>query len=353
MALRILIVRLSALGDTALTLPLLFALRKYYPLAYIGWVVGEGAAPLLEGQSALDRLHIWKNSDRNPVGLWRLASELRDEDYTLSLDTQGLAVSAIIPVLARIKQRIGFVSGHLEGREFSPLFYKTRVLPPDNLSYVSDRILALLQALDLEIPEKTTVVLPQNTVAEKNIDRWWQDNRITTKAIVFGIGAGWPTKIWPINEIEVLVKAAQKRGYTCIVIWGPREKNHIQAWSALEKEGALFAPPTDIPEMIALLRRCERYAGPDSASLHLAYLLGKPTFSWFGASNPTRCAPRGASHAHVARGPHNWHRKSVFKSGLQSLKGKDAIAMFEKWLSKSTMDAYPEPSTHKGSIHAG
>jgi len=335
MALRILIVRLSALGDTALTLPLLFALRKYYPLAYIGWVVGESAAPLLQGQAALDRVHIWKNSDRNPVGLWRLASELRDEKYTLSLDTQGLAVSAIIPVLAKIKQRIGFVSGHLEGREFSPLFYKTRVLPADNLTYISDRILALLQALDLEIPKQTAVALPRNTVAEKSIDRWWQDNRITSKAIVFGIGAGWPTKIWPIKEVEVLIKAARKKGYTCIVIWGPREKKHIQTWSTLEKEGALFAPPTDIPEMIALLRRCERYAGPDSAPLHFSCLLGKPTFSWFGASDPARCAPRGSSHAYVASGPHSWHRKSVFKNGLQSLKGEDALPVFESWLSTS------------------
>lgn len=333
--LRILVVRLSALGDTALTLPLLFALRKYYPSAYIGWVVGEAAAPLLEGQSELNRLHIWKKSKRNPIGLWRLARELRSEDYTLSIDAQGLAVSAIIPVLARIKKRIGFVSGHLEGREFSPAFYTSRVLPPDDLLYVSDRILSLLHALNLKIPEQTAVVLPRNTHAEKNIAQWWRDKRIRDKTMVFGIGAGWPTKIWTVKEIEVLIEAAQKKGFTCIVIWGPHEKSHIQEWSALEKKGALLAPPTDIPEMIALLRRCEKYAGPDSAPLHLACLLGKPTFSWFGASDPARCAPRGILHAHVACGPHNWHRKKPLKSGLQSLEGKDALPVFENWLSRS------------------
>lgn len=334
--LRILIVRLSALGDTALTLPLLFALRECHPVAYIGWVVGEGAAPLLEGMPALNRTHVLKNRDRNPIGLWRLACELNAENYVLSIDAQGLAISAMIPALARIKKRVGFASGHLEGREFSPMFYTTSVRPPDDLHYVSDRIISLFRGPNTAPPKQTSVTLPRNTNAENKMEQWCQDNKVTNKVMVFGIGAGWPTKIWSINEVRVLVEAAKKQGYTCILLWGPRERNDIQLWMGVERKGVLLAPPTDIPGMIALIRRSERYAGPDSAPLHLASLLGKPTFSWFGASDPSRCAPRGPLHTHVSRGPHNWRRRSMFKYGLQSLTGKDALPVFERWLTETT-----------------
>jgi len=78
--------------------------------------------------------------------------------------------------------------------------------------------------------------------------------------------------------------------------------------------------------------RCTCYAGPDSAALHLAWLLGKPTFSWFGASDPARCAPVGPAHAHIAMGPHDWHRKRPRSTGLLSLTGTEALPPFEEWL---------------------
>ena len=104
---RILIVRLSSLGDTVLTMPLLFALRSRAPTAYIGWVIGEAASPLLEALPQLDCVHVWKNRDREPFGLLRLARELRSKHYEVSIDPQGLAKSAILPILAGIRERVG------------------------------------------------------------------------------------------------------------------------------------------------------------------------------------------------------------------------------------------------------
>lgn len=342
MAGRILIVRLSALGDTALTLPLLSALRANLPEAEIGWLVGEYAAPLLAGNPQLDRLHIWKKKDMNLPGILKMAGEVRSEAYEVSLDPQGLTLSALFPLLARIPIRVGFSRGFMDARELSPFFTNRKVTPPKELTHIAARTLYMAKALGLEPPGDMPVHLKVDPAASETIDRWLDDAGVGGKAIVFGIGAGWPTRFWPVPQIEKLVRAAGEKGYACIALWGPREKNRIAEWMRILKDAVLWAPPTTISEMIVLLRRCERYAGPDSAPLHLAALLGKPTFSWYGSSDPARTAPRGPSHAHVARGPHHWRRKRIFRTALEKLSAEDALPVFMHWLSGNSSSTVPQ-----------
>jgi heptosyltransferase I len=331
---RILIVRLSALGDTALTLPLLFALREKIPNAHIGWVVGEAAAPLLEDLPQLNRIHIWKDHSRNPIEMWRLVKEIHAEGYEISIDPQGLTRSSILPYCAGIPERVGFAPAPLEGRELAPLFNNRRVSPPAELTHVSARNLFLGRSLGLDMPTHIQVQLPHNELADSRMERWWEENALTRRTMVFGIGAGWPTKMWSVEEMAVLIQEAGNNGYRCVILWGPKEKDRIGDWRALLENKVLWAPPTDIQEMIALLRLSNRYAGPDSAALHLAWLLGKPTFSWFGASDPARCAPPGEIDSYVGRGPHTFHRKKFFASGLHTLRGEEVLGAFAEWLRK-------------------
>lgn len=331
---RILIVRLSSLGDVALTLPFLFALRKNMMTSHIGWVVDKPFAPLLEDLVELDRLHVWRKNRGLMRGLRRLINEIREEAYEVSFDVQGLARSSLVPILAGIPIRVGFKQNFLEGREFSPLLNNRIVSPPKGLTHISARTLYLGTTLRLEMPEKMTATLPRNARAEIRVAQWWADNHLLEQTIIFGIGAGWPTRMWAVNEMVLLIDDAEKKGYRSIVLWGPAERSRIKDWQKSLENRVLWAPETNIPEMISLLRRCTRYAGPDSAALHLAWLLGKPTFSWYGASDPARTAPPGPSHVYVAKGPHTWHRKKSTPTGLQTLTGTEALPLFRKWLAE-------------------
>jgi len=329
---RILIVRLSALGDVALTLPLVFALRERLPSAHLGWVVDEPFLPLLKDLPQLNRIHVWTKGDRGPSAFWRLIREIQAEDYQVSLDPQGLARSAVIPFLCRIPMRVGFRHGPMEGRELAPLLTNCKVTVPDDRRHVSSRSLYLGSALGLDMPQQVSVELPEDPAAEVKIRQWWKKKKLSPQTLVFGIGAGWPTKIWPVEAMATLIDEALDRGYGCVILWGPQERERLAIWQSQLGDKVVWAPETDIMEMIAILRLCERYAGPDSAALHLAWLLGKPTFSWFGASDPDRCAPRGPVHAHIARGPHNWRRRSLFKAGLHHLSGNEVVPLFRVWL---------------------
>src|SRR5215471_16231735 len=99
---KILIIKLSAIGDVAQTLPALEALKKVHPAGEITWVVEEAAAGVLEGHPLIDRLLVsrrkaWLRSLTNPLtfargagDMVRFIRELRRTHYDIAIDFQGL-----------------------------------------------------------------------------------------------------------------------------------------------------------------------------------------------------------------------------------------------------------------------
>lgn len=329
----ILIVRLSALGDTALTIPLFLTLRAALPEAQIGWLVGKGAAPLLEGLPGLDEVHILEKKDKSVSGYWRMAKKLRSHGYDAAVDTQGLTKSALLPWLARIPVRVGLRRAPHEARELAPILNNLLVAPPEKMTNVSARMQWLATAFGIEPQTELSLpALPVNREALHRMKHWWDGQGLTEKTLVFGVGAGWPSKVWPVERMALLVRSARERGYRSVILWGPPETEALPQWMERLGDYAVAAPPTTVTEMAALLSLACGFCGPDSASLHLAWLLDKPTFSWFGASDPARCAPPGERHTVVACPPHDWNRSEMSLNTLRQLAGETALPTFVRWL---------------------
>lgn len=315
-----------------LTMPLLFALRNRAPTAYIGWVIGEAASPLLEALPQLDCVHVWKNRDREPFGLLRLARELRSKHYEVSIDPQGLAKSAILPILAGIRERVGFEHSHVESREMAALLINRRVSPPADCVNVVSRNLYLGTRLGLDMPRQMPIEFPHDLQAETRMGQWWRQQGLISPTIIFGLGAGFRTKLWSIREMAALVRVARDSGFGCAFLWGPREERRVREWQNVLGENVVWPPRMSIREMVAFIRLCDRYAGPDSFALHTASALGKPTFSWYGPSDPARCAPQGPRHRFIAKGPHTYNRLWFTPTGLQTLKADEVVPTFQDWL---------------------
>ena len=116
---RFLITRMSAVGDTILTTPVLCALRDRYPGAFIAWAVEEGAAPLLKNHAGLDRLVVLPR--RWFLSLSQLLSvrrRLRELEVEVAIDPQSVTKSALASWLSGAAIRIGFGGAH--GRELAP-----------------------------------------------------------------------------------------------------------------------------------------------------------------------------------------------------------------------------------------
>ena len=147
---RILISRLSAIGDCVLATPLLCALRDHLPNAHLAWVTERAPATLLEGHAALDELIVVpKRWMKSAAEIRQLRSKLRASRFDIAIDPQGLTKSSIVAWLSGAKQRIGFHKPR--GRELSCWF--NRELVTSTKTHVVDaRFLELLKPLGILNP---------------------------------------------------------------------------------------------------------------------------------------------------------------------------------------------------------
>ncbi|MCX5901313.1 MAG: lipopolysaccharide heptosyltransferase I, partial [Proteobacteria bacterium] len=135
---KILVIRLSAIGDVVHTLPAVQLLKKYLPGCRITWLVEEFAADLIAGYEGIDAVIVSKRTSwlqtlrtGNAAAACTEAAaffrELRREEYDLVLDFQGLFKSGMLAGLARGKRKIGFA----HAREGAPLFYTEKAPEPE------------------------------------------------------------------------------------------------------------------------------------------------------------------------------------------------------------------------------
>lgn len=319
---RILIIRLSALGDVIHGLPVLAALRAAMPDAQLDWLVEDRAADLLRGHPLLDRLHVMPRRELKRMGLVRglrgpvreLAERLRRENYNTAIDLQGLTKSAVWAGLSRAPERIGFAGR--DAREASRFFYNVAV-DPEPERHVVRRNLRLLEPLGVRQPAvEFPVHLPDAAMARGA--EIWGRTVAGVAQVVMNPGAGWPTKQWPAANFGRLAsRLARERGARVALAWGPGEEGLV--WEALEAAGAAVGkpggrasapaePPDPLPaepgvymlprttflELGGVLAHAQLYVGGDTGPTHLATALGVPAVALFGASDAKRNAPLGA-----------------------------------------------------------
>ena len=125
---RILITRLSAIGDCIHTVPLVTAIRKHYPRAHIAWATQGGPASLIQGIPGLDHVYqIERSWLRNLRSISHVRKLLRAGKFDVAIDPQSLTKSSLLGWLSGAKYRIGFTKG--QAREASPWLNNHRVAP--------------------------------------------------------------------------------------------------------------------------------------------------------------------------------------------------------------------------------
>jgi lipopolysaccharide heptosyltransferase I len=300
---RILIVRLSAIGDVIHTLPVLHALRVTKPRAHIGWVVEEPAAELLRGHPELNVLHViprkrWRTAFVRSLGreIIPFFRGLRSERYDVALDVQGLTKSGLVAWLSGARRRIGF--GDKDGRELDKIFTNRKVAPRGGgIRHVIQRNLALLEPLGIHSVE-VEFLIPLADAHERFVEEFFQREGIEGKPIALNPGAGWITKRWALERFAQLAPRIQKELRRQVIIcWGPGEESMArEIVRVAEQEGAkvTMIPRAGLLQLAAILKRCAAFVGGDTAPTHLAAAVGTPVVSFFGASDARRNAPWGA-----------------------------------------------------------
>jgi len=298
-SLRVLIVKLSAIGDVVHGLPVLNALRQGFPEAHISWVVEGRAGDLLAGHPALDRLTVvprgWLKS---PAVVWRLRRELRAGRPDVAIDLQGLARSALTAWLSGARVRIGFAGA--DGRELSPWLNNRLVLP--TATHVIDRNLQLLLPLGVARPV-VRFGLPEPLAEAHTVRQFLQLHRLTGAFAVINPGAGWPSKRWEMGRFaRVACHLGRRHNLPTVVVWaGPEERAWAQQIVSQSQGHALAAPATTLRELAALVRGAALFVGSDTGPLHIAAAVGTPCVGLFGPVAKERNGPYGEGHIALQR----------------------------------------------------
>ena len=291
---RILITRLSAIGDCVLTLPMACAIKDQYPLSTITWVVERGAAALLRGHSCIDHLiELPKGWWKSPAKVWRLRRELRARPYDVALDPQSLSKSAAIAWMSGAPRRIGLAKPH--GRELSLWLNNVQFQP--TTEHVVDRQLEMLSTIGVKWPEaRFGLHVPEASVAR--VDEWASDSRLSNGYVVMNPGATWDSRLWPTERYGAVARQLGERfGLTSLVSWcGERERGWAQEIVQNSDGHALIAPPSSLTELAELLRRAQLYIGSDTGPMHIAVAMGTRCVAMFGTTRPEASGPYGAGH---------------------------------------------------------
>ncbi len=312
---RLLIVRLSAMGDVIHTLPAVQALREAFPQAMIGWLIEERWAELLCAPGAPRR---GPRSAQRPLADWvhtvsltgwrkslftistlqqiaRVWNDVREARYDVAVDLQGAIRSAVLARWSGAR----VVYGAAEPRE-SPasLWYTRRAIASG--AHVIEQNLSVVEAIAQKKMKAPRVEFPRDAEAERRIDRRLAEAAVGDFAIL-NPGAGWGAKRWPAERYGRVARALAEDGVRSILNCGPGEDDLAREAEAAS-EGAAKPMKCSIPELIALTRRARLFIGGDTGPLHLAAALQVPVVAIFGPTDPARNGPYG-TRSMVLRNP--------------------------------------------------
>lgn len=302
---RMLVVKLSSLGDTLHALPAVAELRDRLGYA-VDWAVQPECAALVGAFSCVDRVLRVPRPSRPRQWLGAIASLHRGAEYSLVLDMQGLLKSAIVARAARRAPGARLV-GPSFAREGSWLFYGELAGRRDKNRHAIDENFDVLRHLGLPVPQT-----PRFPLRLPDLDPVALDPGCAGRAMVaVAPFSRWPSKNWPAERFaEAIAMITSRLGARALVLGGPGDRDGAQEIiRASGADAANLCGKLSIVESAAVIARCAALLTNDSGPMHIAAALGVPCVAPFGPTAPGRTGPHGTIHR-VLRAPQSVCRRA-------------------------------------------
>ena len=298
---KILILRLSAIGDTIHTLPLINAIKAQYPDCKIGWVVEDKAALFIQGHKNVDNCYIipkklWKQRGfciENIKEFFNIINAINKEQYDIVIDTQQLFKSAILLPFLDIKRKIS-LSG---GREFSQFFSNEIIKAQHELFnpnyHVVKRNLELAKYLGVKTDKIEFNLTDATSDAKNKVKKLLSALDYTQKTVVISPATTWENKHWSEDCWKQVIDYLN--GRVNIVFTGTNQDTDlINRLSSHVKNPIILTGSTNLEELAEVFRNADIVISPDSGSAHIAWAVEKPfVITIFTATAALRNAPFG------------------------------------------------------------
>lgn len=305
---RILLVKLGAIGDIVHALPALADARRAIPNAAIDWVAEARSAEILRDNPAIDHLlEIDTHSIRKlrsaeviMAEIKRQAGTLRRGEYDVAIDLQGLLKSALVAKVSKAKQRWGFDRAGLK-EPAAGLIYTDRAPTPRGVNVIEKNRHLVQRALGLrdvsgEIDFPIWTRDEHQAEAERIVGEIGQD------FVVLNPAGGWVTKLWPAENFgRLAARISSELGLASAVTVGSKEKGLADRVVQTAGEAKIVVAQPSLKGLFELLRRTKLYVGGDTGPTHIAVAAGTPVVGIFGPTEWWRNGSPRADDIEVGR----------------------------------------------------
>jgi heptosyltransferase-1 len=300
---RILVLRLSSMGDVIHTLPAVASLKHSFPHSHLTWLIRPRWMPLLAGNPYVDEVIPVERSVR---ASFAEARRLRARRFDLAVDFQGLIQTALLAAAVRPNKLVGFDRKQVRER-LAALCYSSEV--EAHAEHIVERNLELAAGAGASNLLRTFPLPPGAPEGTLPAGRF----------ILACPLAGWGAKQWPVEHWSELAGLLDLP----LVVNGPPDSA-----AALAQIHGAHVHLSGVNGLIDATRRAHAVIGVDSGPLHLAAALAKPGVAIYGPTDPARHGPYGTSFR-VLRSPNaasDYHRHALPADSMRALSPQSVAA---------------------------
>lgn len=323
---KVLIIKLSSLGDVVNTLPAAAALRsglsKKHGGLRIDWLVEEAASGILVGNALIDNVIVARRGWlKNMKANLEVSRRLKAERYDLAIDFQGLLKSGVWVFMSGAKRKIGFSNA----RELSAIFLNEKAPAYDPDKHAVARYLYLAAYAGGEAGDGA-FTLPEDVAAKNRVFE-----KLSKAGLKPGVGffviapsARWAAKLWSSERFaELGARAAKLSGLRVVAAGGASDRPACDGIaSRIGTDAINMSGMTDLKELAEMMRASRFVVTVDSGPMHIAAAVGADVVAIFGPTAPWRTGPHGKGAIVVRKGI---DCSPCFKKSCGDLKCMDGI----------------------------
>jgi heptosyltransferase-3 len=297
---RVLVVRLRSIGDTVLSTPSLYALKRFLPNVRLDLLVEDWVAPVLDGFEFIDNLITL--APNSTAARARVARQLRSNRYDVVYNLHGGTTATLLTRATGADHRVGYRS-YQYARLHQHQAPSATLLWGKPKTHSVEQQLALLGWTGVPVTDRPATHLAATTAAAATIKVRLEADGIGDEEqfALLHPAAAFDTKQWATEKFARVAETLAECGLTPVVITTEKEASIAEELKRLSSSAITTFSDLSLPQVTALVSRARLFVGNDSGIAHIAAAVGTPAVVIFGSSNVEHWRPWSTAPAEVVR----------------------------------------------------
>lgn len=288
---RILVIKLSSIGDVILAIPSLRAIKEKFPNSKLCVLVGIESRQIIQSCPYVDEVTVFdKGRDKFLFRLFKMVRELSAYRFDIVIDLQNNKTSHLLSFLCWAPSRYGFDNG-----KFSFLLnHRVRFIGLGAIGPVEHQS-KVLGMLGIDVKNDSLELWPGESdfkYIDEQLSMEWVSQKQPLVGMNLSSSTKWQTKRWPLENFIRLSEELAKENIRTVLTGTKEDENLAEKFVSVSKSKPInLVGKTSLLELASLIKRCDIFITADSAPMHIAAGMQTPLVTLFGPTDPKRHLP--------------------------------------------------------------